>query len=393
MEILLLLIYSGIVWLVFFKYKWLPWNTFTQAVSFIIPIVSISILILFLNIVAPSSHDVRVMNYNVEVVPAVTGLVTEVPVEPNQHVKKGDVLYRIDPEPFQLKVNNLQARIPMLEAKLISAKAYDKELEDQIEAASSNISMIDAQLDLAAKRLEQTRELALSGAGSKFDYEQAEANLKNLQAQRAAAQSEKSQYIQRISAVASDGELSEIAQARADLEQAKAELEEAKWKLEQTVYRAPADGRVVNLQLRPGAMAVQFPIKPVMTFIEDEQWVTALFEQNEIRYVEAGQEAEIALKTYPNRIIKCEVEHIVWANAQGQLTASGRLPDTQETGFEEGRFAVRLKLSEEEKGLFLAPGAVGQGAIYTDHGGPIHLVRKVIIRVGTKMDWLVLKLH
>ncbi|MCM5661379.1 HlyD family secretion protein [Galbibacter mesophilus] len=393
MEILLLAIYGCIVWLVFFKYKLLPWNTFTQAVAIIIPVVSIAILILFLNIVAPSSHDVRVINYNVEVVPAVSGLVTEVNVEPNQHVKKGEVLYKIDPVPFEWKVKDLQARIPMLEAKLISAKAYDAELENQIEAASSNVSMIDAQLELAMKRLEQTQELALSGAGSKFDYEEAQANVKHLQAQKAAAQAQKSQYIQRISAVVSDGELSEIAQARADLEQAKAQLEEAKWKLEQTVYRAPADGRVVNLQLRPGAMAVQFPIKPVMTFIEDEQWVTALFHQNEIRYVEPGQEAEIALKTYPNRIIKCEVDHIVWANAQGQLKVSGTLPDTQDTHLEEGRFAVRLKIAEEDRDLFLAPGAVGQGAIYTDHGAIIHLVRKVIIRVGTKMDWLVLKLH
>ncbi|MEP1086513.1 MAG: HlyD family secretion protein, partial [Algoriphagus sp.] len=145
--------------------------------------------------------------------------------------------------------------------------------------------------------------------------------------------------------------------------------------------------------LRPGAMAVQFPIKPVMSFVEDEQWVTALFHQNELRLVEDGNEAEIALKTYPNRIIKCEVDHIVWANAQGQLTASGMIPDTQQTEFHEGRFAVRLIISEEDQDLFLASGAVGQGAIYTEHGRIIHLVRKVILRVGTKMDWLVLKLH
>lgn len=393
MEILLLLIYSGIVWLIFFKYKFLPWNTVSQVIVFIIPIVAIAILILLLNIFAPSSHDVRVLNYNIEIVPTVTGKVTEVPVQPNQHVKKGDVLFKIDPEPFQLKVNNLKSRIPMLEAKVISAKAYDRELEDQIAAATNRIQVIDAQLNLAIKRQEQTRELAALGAGSKFDFEQAEANLKNLEAQKAVAGSERSQYLQRISAVSSDGELSEITQARADLEQAKVQLQEAQWSLSQTIFYAPADGRVVNLQLRPGAMAVQLPLKPVMTFIEDEQWLIALYNQNEIRYVKDGDPAEVALKTYPNHIIKCEVEHIVWANAQGQITASGKLPDTQETSFKEGRFAVRLKVSEEDKDLFLAPGAVGSGAIYTEKGSLIHLVRKVIMRVGTKMDWLVLKLH
>ncbi|MDO6760399.1 HlyD family secretion protein [Tamlana sp. 2_MG-2023] len=393
MEILLLLIYSGIVWLIFFKFKLLPWNTITQVIVYIIPVVAITMLILLLNIFAPSSHDVRVMNYNVSVVPAVTGLVTEVPIEPNQHVKKGEVLFKIDPEPFKLQVNNLKSRIPLLEAKVVSAKAYDRELEDQISTASNRIQVIDAQLDLAIKRQQQTKELADLGAGSKFDYEQAQANLSNLQAQRAVAQSEKSQYLQKVSAVSSEGELSEITQARADLEQAKAQLKEAQWRLDQTVYRAPADGRVVNLQLRPGAMAVQFPITPVLTFIEDEQWLIALYKQNEIRYVQDGDPAEVALKTYPNRIIKCEVDHIVWANAQGQLTVSGKLPDTQETHFEEGRFAVRLKVSDADKDLFLAPGAVGMGAIYTEKGSIIHLVRKVIIRVGTKLDWVVPKLH
>ncbi|MDW5290380.1 HlyD family secretion protein [Formosa sp. PL04] len=393
MEIILLLIYSGIVWLIFFKFKLLPWNTLSQVIVYIIPVAAISILILFLNIVAPSSHDVRVLNYNVEIVPTVTGMVTEVPVQPNQHVKKGDVLFKIDPTPFQLQVNNLKSRIPLLEAKIVSAKAYDRELEDQITTAANKVNVIDSQLNLAIKRQQQTKQLADLGAGSKFDYEQAQANLADLQAQKSVAISEKSQYLQRISAVSSDGELSEITQARADLEQAKVQLQEAQWKLDQTVYYAPADGRVVNLQLRPGAIAVQLPLKPVMTFIEDQQWLVALFKQNELRYVKDGDPAEVALKTYANKIIKCEVQHIIWANAQGQITASGKLPDTQESHFTEGQFAVRLNVSDEDKDLFLAPGAVGIGAIYTEHGALIHLVRKVMIRVSTKMDWMVLKLH
>ncbi|WBL42601.1 HlyD family secretion protein [Algoriphagus halophytocola] len=393
MEILLFLIYSGIVWLIFFKYKLLPWNTISQVIVITIPVVAIAMLILLLNIYAPSSHDVRVMNYTVEIVPTVTGQVVEVPVEPNEHVKKGDVLFKINPEPFELKIKNLEAKIPMLEAKVVSARAYDRELESQLTSANSQIRVIQSQLDLAIKRLEQTKALAESGAGSKFDYEQAQTNLANFQGQIAVAEANKSQVLQKMSAQSSDGELSEIAQARSALEEAKAQIAQAEWDLSQTTFYAPADGRVINLQLRPGAMAVQFPIKPVMSFVEDEQWVTALFHQNELRYVEDGNEAEIALKTYPNRIIKCEVEHIVWANAQGQLTASGMIPDTQQTEFHEGRFAVRLKIAEEDKDLFLASGAVGQGAIYTERGKIIHLVRKVILRVGTKMDWLVLKLH
>jgi len=72
---------------------------------------------------------------------------------------------------------------------------------------------------------------------------------------------------------------------------------------------------------------------------------------------------------------------------------SGMIPQSGTIPAEAGRFAVRLKVAEKDKNLFLAPGAMGMGAIFTNHGKPIHLVRKVILRVGSKMDWLVLKLH
>src|SRR5712675_3325234 len=90
MEILLLGIYSGIVWLIFFKYKLLPWNFVSQVIVITIPIVGLTMLILFLNIVAPSSHEVRVVNYVVAVNPRVSGLVTEVPIEPNRPIRKAD---------------------------------------------------------------------------------------------------------------------------------------------------------------------------------------------------------------------------------------------------------------------------------------------------------------
>jgi hypothetical protein len=58
-----------------------------------------------------------------------------------------------------------------------------------------------------------------------------------------------------------------------------------------------------------------------------------------------------------------------------------------------GRFAVRLDIAERDRGLFLAAGAHGDGAIYTQHGHHIHLVRKVILRVGSFLNYLILKLH
>ena len=69
MEVLLLAIYSLVVWFVFIKMKWLPWNIGTQVTVVIIPIVALTALILVLNVVAPSTADVRVLKYVINVVP------------------------------------------------------------------------------------------------------------------------------------------------------------------------------------------------------------------------------------------------------------------------------------------------------------------------------------
>jgi hypothetical protein len=170
-------------------------------------------------------------------------------------------------------------------------------------------------------------------------------------------------------------------------------LKDARWRLDQTVYRAPTNGSVIALSLRPGAMAVPLPLTPAMTFVEDDQWIMMIFKQNEVRKIKPGQEAEIAMKMYPGRVIKCKVDSIMWATAQGQLpiggvnTASGVAPVPPNS------LAVRLLKDRNDTNLFLASGAQGGGAIYTDSGEPIHILRKIILRVGTKLDWLILKLH
>lgn len=394
MEILMLLVYSGLVYLVFFKFKWLPWNTQTQVATAIIPLVGLTAMILFLNVVAPSSSDVRVMNYVVQVVPRVTGRVIEVPIEPNEPVREGDVLFRIDPTPYELEVRRLQARIPELQARVASSEALVRQLEDELQAAIENRSVVSAQFDLAETRVEQTRELADAGAGSRFDFEQAEATLASLRAQYAAADAAVSRARARLSARSEEGELAEVAEARAALVQVETQVERARWDLDQTVVRAPSDGRAVNLQLRVGSYAAALPISPVMSFVEDEQWILAMFRQNELRKIQEGDHAEFALRTYPNRIIQGHVESIVWASGTGQLPLGGMIPETSLKGYvPEGRYAVRLAVAEEDHDLFLANGAQGFGAVYSSSLPFLHIIRKVLLRVSTKMDWIIAKLH
>jgi multidrug resistance efflux pump len=361
MELILLIIYSVVVWLIFFKFKLLPWNITSQVIVVTIPIIMLTVLILFMNICAPSSSDVRAQNYVIPIVPRVTGQVTEVPIEPNRPIKKGDVLFKIDPVPF--------------EAAQKAAEATLRGANDQLDNATNKKASLTPRIDLAKKRVEQFTALAAAGAGKRADLEQAQSDLGNLQSEFLAADATESQ-------------------ARAQISKSEADLINAKFDLEGTTYLAPANGRVANLALRPGVRATQFATMPVMSFIEeDEPWLLAFFRQNELRYVEAGDEAEIYMMQYPGRIIKCVVDSILWATAQGQMPISGNLQNTLPIAAPEQRIAVRLVLAPKDRELFLAAGARGGGAIYTEHGKMIHIVRKVFLRVSAKLDWFVWKLH
>src|SRR5687767_10157972 len=173
MEVLLLGIYSFFVWLIFIKLKWLPWNTGTQVVAVIIPIVGLGATILLLNIFAPSSSDLRVVKYSVPIVSQVRGRVIEVPVEEgNRLVKKDEVLFRIDPTPYQLEVNTLEAQLVNaqgssreVEESAKGAAAKIEEARSAIASAQSRTSEVNAKLALSRKRAEQYRELLKSGAG------------------------------------------------------------------------------------------------------------------------------------------------------------------------------------------------------------------------------------
>ena len=406
MELILLGIYAAIVWFIFIKMKWLPWNMVSQVIVVIIPIVALTALILTLNVVAPSSADVRVIKYVVNIVPQVKGRVIEVPVEPNRPVKKGDVLFRIDPTPYQLQVNALEAQLANAigtskeqEEQLSGAAAQVSQARSAIEQAIARVREVSAKVELARLRVEQNRELVKTGAGNRFDLEQAEANLKELEGQVDGARSAEAQarsaelqaiasqrqVVQRLGAK-TNGEYAQVAQVRA-------QLESAKWDLSQTTVTAPANGYAINLQLRPGSMTAAFPALPVVTFVEDEFMVVALYSQNELHQVAPGNEAEIALKTYPGRIIKAKVDSVIWAQGQGQSAGSTNLPMTGAVPQHPNRFPVKLQVEPRDRDLFLAAGAAGSAAIYTEHGKAVHILRMVILRIGAITDYLILKMH
>ncbi|MEO8752001.1 MAG: biotin/lipoyl-binding protein [Casimicrobiaceae bacterium] len=406
MEALLLGIYSFFVWLIFIKLKWLPWNSTSQVTVVIIPIVAMVALILTLNVVAPSTNDIRVLKYVVQVIPQVKGRVTEVPVEPNRLVKKGELLFRIDPTQYQNDLNVAKAKLAADEAKfaqsganLADVSAGARQLQEQLKSASGQVRALQPRLELARLRVRQNRELVATGAGDRFALEEAEASVNELEGQIATVTANEAQVTQKLSGQV-NGEQATVAVARAQIASAKAQVDvsradlaNAQWNVDQTSVYAPTNGYAINLQLRPGSYVTAFPVLPALSFVEEEYQVVGLYNQNELTLVEPGNEAEIALAMYPGRVIKAKVDSIVWAQGQGQVAQSGTVPETGAYPQVPGRFPVKLDIAERDRDLFLAAGALGAGAIYTEHLAAIHIIRKVVVRVGSITNYLILKLH
>lgn len=377
---LICVFYALIVWLVFIKLKLLPWNIQSQVGVVALGLAGMVALVLTINVVTPSSGEARVVNYVVEIVPRVTGRVVEIAVEGNRPIKKGDVLLRLDDEPYRLKVRQL-------EAKLIDAQATRQSLDRDLSAAQSVTAAALAQVELSRMRLRQSTALAARGAGSEYDVQSFQTELKVRLANWEAARESEKKIRLSLGAVF-DGDQASVAQA-------KAELEFAKWELQQTTLYAPADGYAINLQARVGSYAAALPMRPIMSFVETTQQVIAFFDQNQLTKVRPGNEVEVSLRTVPGHIFKGKVDSIVWATSQGQFQASGLLPGTTGEGDQAAapmQFAVRIDLETPQE-MALAMGARGRAAIYTDSLGMLHMVRKVIVRVSSKLDYLVLKLH
>jgi len=393
MELLLLGIYAFFAWLVFFKFKWLPWNIVSQVITITLPIIGLTVLILTLNVVAPSSADVRVINYVVSVNPQVKGIVTEVPITPNRPIKKGEVLFKLDPTPYQLDAKNYEAQLAKLKVDLVTAGANTRNLKQQLNAATGNRNAVSSQLKLAQMRVRQFEELSTSGAGNKFDLEQAQADVANLEAQLASAKASEAQVREKMAAKTPNGDQDEVANVKAQIAAAEAQLANARWSLSQTVYYAPANGTIISLSLRPGTMATPFPAVPAMNFVEEENWILAIYNQNEVRKIKPGQEAEIAFRMYPGRIVKAKVDSIMWATAQGQLPIGGMNVTSGVAPIPPNSLAVRLLTDKKDKDIFLAAGAKGSGAVYTDSAEAIQILRRILLRISAKLDWLILKLH
>jgi len=251
-----------------------------------------------------------------DIVPAVTGTVVEVPVTPMAKLKEGDVLFKIDPVPFENKVNSLTAQIVLAREDAERARTLLK---------SRNISQRDA--DAAFTRLE------------------------NLTGQLATAQFE----------------------------------------LDMTVVRAPTDGYVAQMALRPGMRAASLPLRPVMIFLHKEgNHFVGWFRQNSLLRLTPGDEAEVAFDGIPGRVFSGKVTAVLPALRGGQIQPTGDLLTPMSSPFP-GRIAVLIDITDPEFEAFedIVPGgAYAQAAIYSEHFHHVAIMRKILLRMSAWMNYI-----
>ena len=190
-----------------------------------------------------------------------TGQIVAIPVKPNMPVKKDDVLFQIDPAPFQYKVNQLQA-------SLAAAKQQTEILKANYEQATATVTGLVAQAAYNKKRLADIETLASDDANTQFQAQDKQIQYETVSAQLAAAKA-----AQQSAKLALDSEIDGV---NTSVAQFQAQLDNAIWELSQTSIRAPADGYVTVVALTVGDRALQF--HSAMSFIvEKDITLVALF--------------------------------------------------------------------------------------------------------------------
>lgn len=290
---------------------------------------------------------------------AVPGKITELNVAEGSRVSKGDVLFRLDPEAYRL-------RVQQAEAELAAAQAALATRERQIRAETANAAIADEQigraqanLDLARKTVERLTPLAKKGYVTQQDLDAARTALRDAQVSLSQAQSQSTAARELI------GEL-ETAQATVDVAQASLAL--ARKALDDTVVKAPHDGLVVGLKVMTGERLA--PDQALFTLIDANEWfATALFRETDLAHLKAGQCAQAYALSDPTREIKGKVVSIGWGVASEDLVSLPRsLPYVQKSlnwVRVAQRFPVRILLQDPPADL-MRVGASASVVVRTD---------------------------
>jgi multidrug resistance efflux pump len=372
MDLLLILTYAAFAYAIFRVFK-IPVNGYSLLTAALGGIALLSALLLGMNYNHPFTSEARFYFNTTPIVPGVSGVVTDVPVKGNTHIKTGEVLFRIDPAPFE---NAVKAK----EAVLADAVQTTHQLRATADAAQKKLESALADRDGALDVYERSKKLIAEGVIAQIQFEKTKNNYNAAEATAQSAKSEADRALLQAEAV--------VKGVNTDVARLQAELDTAKFNLEQSVVRAPTDGMVQQNFLRPGMYAASLPLRPVMIFLHDEKpKFAAAFLQNSAQRIEQGSEAEFILPAVPGRFFKGKVVVGGAYIPQGQLQPSGNLVDPEQIKGE-GRILVVIEPAEDLSKYLIVPGSTAQVAVYTHHMKHLAILRKVLLRMKSWTNFI-----
>jgi len=368
--LIILCLYVVALWLVFSKFKLVRWGWLSGTVSILIGVFILATFLALFNYLTPAGK-VTVTGKVVEVTPNVTGQIIAIPVETNVLVKTGDVLFQIDPAPFQYKVAQLQA-------SLAAAQQQTQILKSNYEQATANVAGLTAQLKYNTKRLADIQTLATEGANTEFKEQDTQVQYETVTAQLNVAKA-----TQQSAKLAMD---SEIGGVNTSVAQIQAQLDNATWELSQTTIRAPADGYVTVVALTVGDRALQF--HSAMSFIvEKEIIIVGMFSQNGFQTVKIGAPVDIVFDNAPGRIYRAKITVIPKGVGQGQVAVSGTLARTNALGGATA-FPAQLSIPDEMGRDSLRLGMSGNATAFSEKAGVIGLLASILVWISAYTAYL-----
>ncbi|MCG8392599.1 MAG: HlyD family secretion protein [Pseudomonadales bacterium] len=367
METLILLTYAAICVFIFKVFK-IPLNKWTVPTAVLGGVVLVGTIVLAMNYNHPFTRKVRQVYVVTPIVSEVRARVLEVPVEPNTPVKQGDPLVILDDTRFQ-------ARVARLEAQLADTSQLAEGNVASVAEARAKVAQVTAKRDQAVRTLRR-----YEGAPSAFSKQQIDTQRErvtaanaDLEAARAALAKAETQLNGAV-----DGDDPAVAAI-------KAQLEEARFDLENTVVRAPTDGFVTQLAVRPGMMAVPLPLKPLANFVnsEERRYVGAFRQQSLLR-LQAGNEAEVTFTSLPGQVFSGKLVEVLPTIAEAQLAAGQQLVGGQAFQRMDNEALVIIELEPDDSVDSLPMGVSAQAAVYSEHLHHVAIIRRILLRM---MSW------
>ncbi|HCL5252532.1 TPA: multidrug transporter subunit MdtN [Salmonella enterica] len=249
---------------------------------------------------SPSTNDAYASADTIDVVPEVSGRIVELAVVDNQRVKQGDLLFRIDPRPYEASLAKAEATLAALDKQIMLTQRSVNAQQYAASSVEATVAKARAAAKQASDTLRRTEPLLSQGFVSAEDVDRART------AQRASEADLNAVLLQAQQAASAVSGVDALVAQRVAVE---ADIALTKLHLEMATVRAPFDGRVVSLKTAIGQFASA--MKPVFTLIDTRHWyVIANFRETDLKNIHAGTPATLRLMSDSSKIFTGKVDSI-----------------------------------------------------------------------------------